>query len=245
MAFKSVEDYNNERYGGLFQLQNDGDYADVIFMYRSKKDALVADTHYIKSGDYNGYVHCCGRGCPACGKGIRVQTKLFVPLYVLSEKKILFFDRNVRFDAQLNNDVFSRYPNPSEYVFRITRHGAYGDVNTRYEIMAVGKNNIMSYTDILNQLGIVDMVDYYSNICKEYSAAELNMMLNNSGSGSAGGGFKQAYSDSMPDYQVTARRPVADVSAPPAEFVATDEAIPEDSEYVSDIDEDLDGDVSF
>ena len=65
MAFKTAREYNEDRFGGLFLLRNDGDYADVIFLYRSLDDVLIADTHYIKSADYSGYVHCCGRGCPA------------------------------------------------------------------------------------------------------------------------------------------------------------------------------------
>ena len=69
MAFKTVESYNEARFGGFFLLRNDGDFADVVFMYRNKDDVLVADTHYVKGSDYSGYVHCCGRGCPACSKG--------------------------------------------------------------------------------------------------------------------------------------------------------------------------------
>lgn len=61
MGFKSVKSYNDARYGGMFLLKNDGDYADVIFMYQDIEDVLVADTHYIKSPDYSGYVHCCGK----------------------------------------------------------------------------------------------------------------------------------------------------------------------------------------
>ena len=81
MGFKSVTSYNEEKFNGLFLLRNDGDSADVIFLDRNIDDVLVADTHYVKSADYSGYVHCCGKGCPACAKGIRIQTKLFIPLY--------------------------------------------------------------------------------------------------------------------------------------------------------------------
>ena len=71
MAFKTMNDFNKERgYDNYFTLRNDGDTADVIILYRGVSDVLVADAHYIKSNDYTGYVHCCGRGCPACGKGI-------------------------------------------------------------------------------------------------------------------------------------------------------------------------------
>lgn len=60
MGFKSIEQFNEERYGNKFILPNDGDFADVIFLYKSAKEVLVADAHYVKSADYSGYVHCNG-----------------------------------------------------------------------------------------------------------------------------------------------------------------------------------------
>lgn len=199
MAFKSMKDYNEQRFGGMFLLRNDGDYADVIFMYRSIDDVLVADTHYIKSPDYSGYVHCCGHMCPACAKGIRVQTRLFIPVYNIEAQEIQFFDRSMRFENQLNHDVFSKFPNPSEYVFRITRHGAAGDVNTTYQIVAVGKNTYKSYYDILNQCN-AQFPDYFDNICKDYSIDQLNFMLNASQNSAA-------TTSDMPGYTVTPRVP--------------------------------------
>ena len=207
MAFKTAKSYNEERYGGLFLLKNDGDYADVIFMYRDENDVLVADTHYIKSSDYSGYVHCCGRGCPACGKGIRVQTKLFIPLYNITDGAVQFWDRTMRFEPQLSKDVFAKYPNPSEFVFRITRHGVAGDVNTTYEIVAVGKNTFKSYSQILADNGL-SSPDYYNNICKEMTPGELRSHLDSDNSSDYG---------SMPEYTPSPRvtAPISGTSATP------------------------------
>lgn len=182
MAFKSMEQYNEERYGNFLTLSNDRDYADVIFLYQSKADVLMADVHYIKSAEYSGYAHCCGVGCPACayptkdGKGIRVDSKLFIPLYNITANRIQFWDRSTRFDVQLANDVFSKFPNPSEYVFRITRHGEAFSRDTRYEIQAVGKNTSMPYAKILADFNIT-LPDYYSTVVKELSIAEMSSML--------------------------------------------------------------------
>lgn len=183
MGFKSMEQFNEERYGNFLTLANDNDYADVIFLYRSKADVLMADVHYIKSAEYSGYAHCCGVGCPACafptksGKGLRVDSKLFIPLYNLTANKIQFWDRSTRFDVQLANDVFNKFPNPSEFVFRITRHGAAFDRDTRYEIQAVGKNTSMPYEKILADFNI-KLPDYYSTVVKDLSIAEMSSMLN-------------------------------------------------------------------
>lgn len=185
MAFKSVEEFNDSRYHGMFRLINDKDSADVIFLYRSKKDELVADAHYIKSANYSGYVHCCGKGCPACAKGIKVQSKLFVPLYNIKQNDVIqerieFWDRSINFDKQLEQDVFSKFADPSEYVFRITRNGVAGDKDTRYSIQATNRNAFASYDAILAKFN-AQMPDYYSEIIKEFSISELADMLQNTG----------------------------------------------------------------
>lgn len=197
MAFKSVKSYNEERFGGFFLLRNDEDYADVVFLYQDSDDVLVADAHYIKSADYTGYVHCCGRGCPACAKGIRTQTKLFIPVYNIAANEIQYFDRSMKFEPQLQQDVFSKYPNPSEYVFRITRHGAAGSIDTKYQIVAIGKNTFKPFGQILAEQH-ASMPEHYNTVCKEVSEVELRSMLN------SGDGANGSYSPSEP-YAATPR----------------------------------------
>lgn len=224
MAFKSIKAYNEEKFGGLFLLRNDGDYADVIFLYRSLDDVLIADTHYIKSADYSGYVHCCGRGCPACEKGIRVQTKLFIPMYNLTTDAVEFWDRSVRFENQLSNDVFEKYPNPSEFVFRVTRHGAAGDVNTTYEIRAIGRNSKMPYEAILEKFSI-SIPEHYETVCRDIDASSLRSML-------ASGSSQQAVygSEDLTEYQATPR-------------VATNPSIQEDLDTIDTVDDVVDDEL--
>lgn len=202
MAFKSVETYNEERYGSFFLLRNDGDSANVIFLYQNINDMLVADTHYIKSDEYSGYVHCCGKGCPACQKGIRTQTKLFIPLYNVDTEQIEFFDRSMRFEPVMERDVFKNYPNPSELVWKITRHGEAGSVDTYYEIKAIGKNGIGTYHELLAKFNAV-MPDYYSKVCREYTAQELESLLTDSSS-AIGYTSASSYSD-LPQFQASPR----------------------------------------
>ena len=199
MAFKQLKTYNEERFKDLFLLRNHGDDADVVFLYRSEDDVLVADAHYIKSSDYSGYVHCTGRGCPACAKGIRVQTRLFIPLYNIGEDSVQFWDRSTRFEQILMDKVFRVVKNPSEYVFRITRNGVAGDIKTTYEIQVIGKNSQKPYGSILAAKGI-EMPDYYNNVCKEVSKTELAAML------SRDTNSNDAVGSDLPDYSVTPRR---------------------------------------
>lgn len=194
MAFKTVEEFNNDRHLNKFVIQNDKESADVVFLYQSYSDMLVADAHYLKSASYSGYVHCCGNGCPICAikkadgtQAIRTQSKIFIPVYNINKKNpdnpdetgvIEFWDRTPKFEQQFKQDVFDLYPNPSEYVFKVIRHGVANDINTRYEIRAIGRNTVagMSYQEILDRFH-AKMPDYYENIIKAFSIAELTDML--------------------------------------------------------------------
>lgn len=210
MAFKSMKQYDEDRYGGMFMLKNDGDYADVVILYRNAEDVLVGDTHYIKSAEYSGYVHCLGRGCPACAKGLRVQPKLFIPLYVLKsgqadgyEGQILFFDRSIRFEPQLQQEVFSRCPNPSEFVFRITRRGAAGSMDTKYTFELRAKNCVLSYDEIMAKFG-TKSPDFFEKVCKSVEAADMLAMFTSTAS-------NEALSD-VPDYVPTPRVTAPNIS---------------------------------
>ena len=255
MAFKTMDQYNEEKYGGFFSLRNDKDYADVVFLYRSSRDVLICDAHYIKSAEYSGYVHCCGKGCPVCGKGIRVQTKLFIPLYNYSTGQIEFWDRNVRFENQLVTDVFDKYPNPSEVVFRITRKGAYGDINTTYSIVVKGANSPESgcktYQQILAENNII-FPDYYSQVIKEYSAGELYSMLNDSAESYSNQAPAGGYS--MPNYQVSPRRSASanvpegselEGSTPSIPAPSVDEALPFSEDPADEVPPELTEPVKF
>lgn len=184
MAFKKMQSIEQDRYSGFLRLENDGDSVTGVFLYKSYDDVLVAESHYVKSNDYSGYVHCCGSGCPACRKGLRVRNKLFIPFLVLAdlnagyeEDTVVFWDRNVSFNHQLKKDVFNQYPNPSELVFRITRRGAYRDINTTYSMQPV-----MNYKDnvdeVLSNMG-VNLPDYYETVVKSVDIPTLSDWMDN------------------------------------------------------------------
>lgn len=200
MAFKSVNEYN----GNLFKLPNDNDSADVVFLYRSSAEQLIADAHYIKSPDYSGYAHCCGAGCPACARGWKVENHFFIPLYNVQNDRIEFFDRTTRFLSQMAA-VFSAYPNPSEYVFKIIRHGAAGSRDTRYEIRLAGRNTHMSYDSILAQFNAT-MPEYYENVVRTLSIEQMTAMINSQASATSTPGFKPASDiDNLQEYVPTPR----------------------------------------
>lgn len=217
MAFKSLTQYQEDKNGEFFVLPNDGDFADVIFLYRNINDVLVADVHYIASSGYKGYVHCCGAGCPACNygeRGIRLDTKLFIPLYNLQKNKIEFWDRSTFFEQTLQKYVFAPFPTPWETVFRVTRRGEARSRDTKYDIVPVGRNTTMTYDSILSSFGIT-LPAGYSAVCREMSAAEMSAALNSAPSSNSDlqdyGYTPIPRGTSMPDVTV----PTPQYSAPP------------------------------
>ncbi len=232
MAFQSVEDYNEERYRGKFVLTNNGDHADVIFLYRNKRDELKVDAHYINSSTYKGYVHCLGTGCPACAKGYERKTKLFIPLYNIKQNDVMkedieFWDRGIKFDNQLEQNVFNISSNPSDCIFTITRNGVAGDTDTRYTITAKARNTVGSYEQILAKFN-AKMPDYYSTIIKEFSASELEAMLKNSESSISNLPEyapipRAGYQPSIPNTYVNTSDAVGDTSVDVPDFSDTDD----------------------
>lgn len=183
MAFKTVDAYYEEKYNGKFRLPDDGECAEVVFMYRGLQDEMRVEAHYIKSNTYSGYVHCNGVGCPLCGVKKKDGTprygkldKLFIPLYNITTDKVEFWDRNMTFEPQLRRDVFAKFPNPSELIFRITRHGVANSQDTKYEITPINRNNLKTYDDILVSKGL-KMPDCFDMIVKEFTNIELSDML--------------------------------------------------------------------
>lgn len=211
MAFKKMQDIEQSRYNKFLRLENDGDSIVGLFLYNSYDDVLLADVHYVKSRDYSGYVHCCGDGCPMCARGIQIRNKLFVPFLVLADlnsnfdqNTIVFWDRNIGFNHQLRKDVFNKYPNPTELVFKVTRHGAYRDINTTYSITPV--SNFRSDVDeVLKDMDVV-FPEYYENIVRSVDIVTLSDWMNeNSHSSDTAYVPEQNY-----NYQATPRRRMPD-----------------------------------
>ena len=235
MGFKSIEEFNDDRYKNLFRLTDDGDTAQVIFMYRSKREMLTTNAHYIKSEDYSGYVHCIGAGCPACAKNIKLQVrKVFIPLYVVNcpnhpeyNGTIKFWDRTTAIEQQLDRSVFRSFPNPSEFIFTIIRHGEPRDINTTYDICVEFKNTHKSYDQICSEFNALFMprtsaeesATYYENICRTVTSEELSRYLSvNSGS-------------SLGDYVATPR--AGFVSAMPNTFVDSSSLVSDNTPTVN------------
>ena len=238
MAFKSVREIKAQRNAGKFILENDGDTAFVIFLYRSQDEMLSGPTHYIKSNEYSGYVHCLEDNCPACAKGLRIQTKMFVPMFVLSindqpVNEIQFWDRTLKFEPVLSQAVFKNYPNPSGYIFKITRIGAHGSKDTRYNIMTVQVNDA-SFDQIMSDNNAT-FPDFYEMVCKSVDAATMDMWL----ASAAAANVASNTNSNIPAYVATPRVPVSTPALPNVldegvDVPADDDDVPFDVDFGAD-----------
>lgn len=207
----SLVSINEEKYKNLLVLKNDNDFADVIMLYQTPKDVMYDPdgVHYIKTPDYNGYVGCLKNNCPACAKGIRNQKQIFIPVYNVNTGEFLFFNRpwNPYLESDIDN-LFKKYTNPSEFVIRITRHGATGDRQTKYEFTAIAKNTVISYDEILAKCNI-KFPDVFENVCKSMSSGEMYSALNATNNVYAN---NSANAVSSVPYQITPRAAMPTVS---------------------------------
>lgn len=231
MAFKKANDVKAEKNQGRFVLEGNGDTADVIFLYRNSDEMLEATVHFINNSEYKGYIHCLETGCPECEKGYKARTKLFVPVYVISQNgipvnQIQFWEKSTKFEHILDQVLFRKFANPSAYVFRITRNGDFGDKETTYSIVVAGQNVTMPYDKIMSDNKAV-FPDYYDHIVKEFDVATVAKwasMSNDTGSSES----------SIGEYVPTPRAsaPAYNNSLPGGVLVAGDEAEDEITEDV-------------
>jgi hypothetical protein len=113
----------------------------------------------------------------------------------------------------LRTSVFKLFPNPSEIVFQVIRHGEHGDYKTRYEIVAIGKNGSHPYDELIKEHSI-NIEAGIDEICKDFDANTITTMLNeydanrqsrgNYRGGSQSNGSGDNYGN-LPNYQVTPR----------------------------------------
>lgn len=213
MALERWVDSNAEKIGNQFKLMDDGDSANVIFLYRGIEDVLRGTVHYLKASNYAGDVFCLNKDCPACKRGVRAKNKLFIPLFNLDSGKFEIWYIDESFMNVLRPSVFNIHPNPSEVVFSVTRHGAHGDVKTQYSIIAAGRNGSHPYDKIIKDNGI-NIEEEIDKICKSFDARTITQMLDeydaaranrnsyrNNNTGSTG---SDNYGN-LPNYQVTPR----------------------------------------
>lgn len=136
-----------DNYGGSssewLKLQNDGDVARVQFMYENYSDFTdIFACHKVKIDGKDRYVDCKRNydspldDCPLCAAGVAVSPVMMLTMYDHADGKIKIWERGKTFRKKMEG-LFNRYPNLSNMVFEIERHGAKGDNKTTYDIYPI------------------------------------------------------------------------------------------------------------
>lgn len=132
--------------GNWFSLKNDGDTANVKFMYSGMDDVEGYSVHELKFADNRRVLVNCLRDynspiddCPLCKAGYQIKPKVFVPLYDNDTEEVKIWERGKNFFKKISS-ISARYKPLVAHNFDIERHGAKGDMKTEYEFFETGED---------------------------------------------------------------------------------------------------------
>lgn len=126
------------------KLEDDGDIERVQFLYEKYSDLDTFAVHKVRieGNQYDRMVNCIRDyddpidRCPLCEAGYKVEPAMILSMYSHDDKKIKIWQRGKTF-RKIIESKFNRYPNLSEMVFEIERHGKAKDQKTTYELIAM------------------------------------------------------------------------------------------------------------
>lgn len=157
---EEASNYAGQGGAGFFQLKDDGDTAEVRFMYETIDDVQLDILHSVDTGKKNKYgstvkqyVDCLRTykdpvdACPFCREGKPQLARLIIPIYDINQNKTLIWDRGRKYFKKFTK-MSSRYPNLVSQVFEIERDGESGDKQTEYTFEAVGQPDDTTLADL-------------------------------------------------------------------------------------------------
>ena len=138
----SMDNYSSSTQSEWLKLSNDGDVARVQFLYNSYDELDTFAVHKVKlEGQQYDKMVDCKRDyddpidvCPLCAAGFKVEPVMILSMYDHSDGKIKIWQRGKNFRKVIESK-FNRYPNLSNMVFEIERHGVKNDTGTTYELI--------------------------------------------------------------------------------------------------------------
>ena len=116
--------------------------------------------------------------CPFCQAKLKLDAKLFVPLYNEDLNKFQIWERGKKFYGQISG-LCARYPNIVSRTFDIERNGKPKDTGTTYNIFPVGDADGTTVDDILDDLQMDELPNPIGTIILDKTAEEMESYLNN------------------------------------------------------------------
>ena len=180
ISLDEIDNYGVSNSGAYFQLKDDGDRANVRFLYEGPETIQPYVVHEVETGEYDEkgkpktrYVNCLRNYndpidvCPLCAKGYKQVPKLFLKLYNEDVNECQIWERGKTFASRMSNLAAHFNPLVNEIV-EISRLGKKGDTQTRYEFLPIENSpvNIEDY-ECAEPLGTI-ILDKTAEELEEY-----------------------------------------------------------------------------
>lgn len=177
MARFNIEDadkYGGSGGGSFFVLKDDGDSANIRFLYDDIMDIEGFAVHQVEMPDgKKRYVNCLRNygdpidNCPLCREKFKVMTRLFLKVYNEDDKECQVWERGKSYYNDLRI-LCSRYKPLHDEIVEITRSGKKGDKQTKYAAFPVENSSVnLDDYDVVDPLGTIildktaDEMEYY------------------------------------------------------------------------------------
>lgn len=201
---------NNFKKVGYFNaLKNDGDEVVVRFPYASTEEFDLVNIHKVKVGTYYRNVSCL-RGskepldlCPLCVSGNDPRKSLFfvkMIIYQTGESGLIeavpcVWERPISFAKQLATYI-SEYGDLKNYVFKIKRQGARGDLKTTYSIIPTNRDFYTAETGYVLDFSAFDTLDLSKHSYMNKTLDDINYYIST-------GAFPEIVKESIPQQNIS------------------------------------------
>ncbi len=181
ISLDQIDNYGSSGSGSFFQLKDDGDKANVRFLYKGIEDLTPYVVHEVPVGGTDNfgnpktrYVNCLRNydepvdKCPLCAAQYKVVPKLFLKMFNEDVGECQIWERGKTYASRISN-LASHFNPLVDEVVEISRCGKKGDKQTRYEFLPV-ENSPVNLEDY-------DCPDPLGTIILDKTVEELNQYL--------------------------------------------------------------------
>lgn len=169
-SFNEADNYSQANRGSFFSLKDDGDVARVRFLYGTLDDISGYAVYKVDVDGKERWVNSLRAyndpidKDPFAMAGMRVQAKMFIPVYNVDTDEVQIWERGKNYFATLAGFA-NRYNPLYNQVFEIERHGKKGDTKTTYQFYPVDSSSFdINSVEIPNPLGTIILDKTYDEM---------------------------------------------------------------------------------
>lgn len=135
--YDTADNYGGSGGAGFFSLKDDGDQANIRYLYNQLADIEGFAVHEIEVNGKKRYVNCLREygdpieSCPLCAERYKQIAKLFLYIWDEDTQEVKIWDRGKTYYKDLSA-LSANIKSFVGTVFQITRSGKKGDTGTKY-----------------------------------------------------------------------------------------------------------------